>query len=81
MKPVKQLQIGKLGLTPAFIEQVKNTFKNSEQVRISLLKSATRDKSEAKKIAEELVDELGKNFTYRLIGYKLIIQKWRKDKR
>jgi len=77
---VKQLQIGKQGLTENFIEQVRNAFKNSEQIRISILKSATRDKEQAKKIADQLLNNLGKNFTYKFIGYVLVVIKWRKPR-
>ena len=81
VKPIKKLQIGKSGLTSKFIEQVKKVFENAELVRISILKSACRDKEHAKKIGEELVDALGKNFTFKLIGYVLVVRRWRKDKR
>jgi RNA-binding protein YhbY len=50
-------------------------------IKISILKSACRDKLEAKKIAEKLVNELGLKFGYKLIGYVLTITKYRKDQR
>jgi RNA-binding protein YhbY len=78
MKPIKRLQIGKNGLTEAFIEQLKTTFKNEEIVKITILRSACRDKKEAEAMAEELVDSLGKNYIYRLIGYVLTVRKFRK---
>lgn len=81
MKQQKKLQIGKNGLTPEFIEQVKKFFEKSESVRISILKSACRDKEHAKEMGEELVEKLGKNFTYKLIGYVLVVRKWRKARR
>lgn len=81
MKPQKKLQIGKNGLTKEFIKQVEVIFKNTESIRISILSSCTRKKEEAKKIGDELVDALGKNFTYKLVGYVLVVRKWRKDKR
>lgn len=81
MKPIKKLQLGKNGLTPAFIEQVRSAFTHEEIVKIELLASACRDKEKAKQIGNELVDVLGKNFTYKLIGYVLVVRKWRKAKR
>lgn len=75
-----KLNLGKKGLTPEFIENLKKLFANVEHARISMLKSSTRDKEEAKKWAEEIVNGLGKNFTYKLIGYTLVIRKWRKSK-
>lgn len=78
---VKKLQIGKKGLTPEFVEQSKRIFENEQMVKVSILKSACRDKKEAEKIADELLDLLGKNYTYRLVGYVLTIRKWRKAMR
>ena len=81
MKSIRKFQLGKKGLTPEFIEQVSTAFKQQEVMRIHMLKSARQDKKEAEQIAEQLIDTLGKNFTYRLIGYVLVIRKWRKPKR
>ena len=78
MKPIKRLQIGKNKLSLSFINQVKIIFKNEEIIKISILKSACRNKKDAEKMADELVDSLGKNFTYKLIGYVLTIRKFRK---
>lgn len=75
---VKTFQIGKKGLTDAFIKQIQTTFKNSNKVKISILKSACRDREEAKLIAEKLVTSLGENFDYKLIGYTITIMKFRK---
>ena len=75
-----ELQIGKNGLTDAFIEQVKRIFSNEERIKISILKSACRDKKEAEEMAKKLVEALGKKFTYRLVGYVITVQKWRKER-
>jgi len=81
MKPIRQLQMGKAGLSEAFIEQVKSVFENETMVKISILKSACRDKAEAKEIGEKLVRELGAKFGFKLIGYVLTVSKFRKDQR
>jgi RNA-binding protein YhbY len=81
VRPVKKLQIGKNGLTPEFIEQVKSLFINERMLKISILKSACRDKAEAKKIADDLIDSLGKKYDYKIIGYVLTISKFRKEQR
>ena len=81
MKPVKRLQMGKNGLSPAFVEQVRGVFENENSVKISILKSACRDKKDAEKIGTDLVDALGKNFIYRLVGYVLTVRKFRKAQR
>lgn len=76
-----QLQIGKNGLTDAFVEQVRKISQTDERIKISILKSACRDKAEAKKICDELVEKLGKNYTYRLVGYVCTLMKFRRDVR
>lgn len=78
---VVQLQIGKNGLTEGFIEQVERISATEERIKITILKSACRDKIEAKKMCEDLVERLGKNYTYRLIGYVCTLFRFRKDVR
>lgn len=78
---IKKLQIGKKGLTPEFTEQLKRIFENEQMLKIAILKSACRDKKEAEKMAESLMESLGKNYTYRLVGYTLTVRKWRKKMR
>ena len=78
MKPIKKLQIGKNGLTPEFVNQVRTFFEKERMVKIDILKSACRDKSEAKEIAEKLISELGPKFGYKLIGYVITVTKYRK---
>jgi len=81
MKPIKQLQLGKAGLSDAFIEQVRGVFKSEKVLKISILKSACRDKGDAKKIGEELVEKLGTKFGFKLVGYVLTVVKFRKAQR
>ena len=81
MRGIKKLQIGKKGLTPEFVEQLKKIFDNEQSLKIAILKSACRDKKDAKKMAEDLLDMLGRNYTYRLVGYILTVRKWRKPMR
>ena len=78
MKQIKRFNIGKKGLTDGFVGQIRKCFEHEEAVRISILKSACRDKEEADKIGKDLVEKLGKNYTYKLIGYVLSVRKWRK---
>ncbi|MGC9309986.1 MAG: YhbY family RNA-binding protein [Candidatus Nanoarchaeia archaeon] len=78
MKAIKKLQIGKNGLTEAFIEQLTKMFNNRSMVKISILKSACRDKQEADDIGKQIIDKLGNNFSSRRIGYTLVIRKNRR---
>ena len=75
------MQLGKNGLTENFIETLKNNFKNHNTIRISVLKSAGHEKSKIKEITEELLGELGLNYTTRIIGFTIVLKKWRKPAR
>ena len=78
MRPIKQLQMGKAGLSDAFVEQVRNVFEDDKLVKISILRSACRNKDEARKIGEDLVGRLGKKYGFKLVGYVLTVVKYRK---
>jgi RNA-binding protein YhbY len=78
MKPMTQLQLGKAGLSDAFIEQVRSIFEHERVLKISILKSACRDRDDARKIGEDLIAALGPKFGFKLIGYVLTIMKFRK---
>jgi RNA-binding protein YhbY len=78
MAVIREIQLGKNGITDNFIESLKNQFKNSENVKISVLKSFCRDKKELVKVKDELLDELGDKYTARVIGYTIALKKWRK---
>lgn len=75
------LQIGKQGLTENTVETLKGYFKTHENVKVSVLKSATRDKKEVKEISDRILNMLGKNYTSRIIGYTIVLKKWRKNVR
>jgi len=74
---IMRTQIGKNGLTENFIETLKNAFKTHDLIKISVI----QHKEETKKMAEEIVDKLGKKFTYKRIGFTIIVKKWRKARR
>lgn len=81
MPTIGNLQLGKNGLTENFILTLKNYFKKRGNVKISLLKSFGRDKKEVKKISQEILAKLGKNYTSKIIGYTIALKKWRKNRR
>lgn len=68
-----QLQLGKQGVTDNFIKTLKTYFKNHKNVKISVLKNAGREN--IKKYSEELLGELGKNYTVKIIGFTINIKK------
>jgi RNA-binding protein YhbY len=81
MPRMREIQLGKNGITDNFIESLQRQFTNCSNVKISVLPSLCRDKKELKKIEQEILDKLGKKFTSNTIGYKINIKKWRRDKR
>lgn len=73
-----EIQIGKNGLTENFIESLKNNFKTHTSIRISVLKSAGHEKEKVREMAEKILGELGRNYTARIIGFTIVLKKWRK---
>ncbi|MBR9701690.1 YhbY family RNA-binding protein [Candidatus Pacearchaeota archaeon] len=81
MPQVRQIQLGKQGVTDNFIESLRGQFNNCKNVKVSVLASARESKDDVKKYSEEILDKLGKNFTARVIGFTIVIKKWRRDVR
>lgn len=77
MKRIGSIQIGKQGITDNFIETLKNHFKKSENIKISVLKNATRDRNEVKNLSNNILNKLGKKYTSRIIGFTIVVKKWR----
>lgn len=78
---VSNLQLGKHGITDNFIETLKTHFKKHNDVKISVLKSAGHDKATVKKYSAEILEQLGTKYTARVIGFTIVLKKWRKAKR
>ena len=81
MPIVREIQLGKSGVTESFIENLKNQFNKTQNVKISVLRSCCRDKSELDNIKNNILEHLGKNYTARAIGYTLALKKWRKEQK
>ena len=79
MEPIGKIQLGKNGVTENFIKCLESLFKNHKDVKIHVLKSATRNKEEIKKNSEEIAKKLGKNYSARVIGFTIIIKRWRRE--
>ncbi|MGD9276706.1 MAG: YhbY family RNA-binding protein [Candidatus Pacearchaeota archaeon] len=75
---ILNIQLGKNGITENFINTLKLNFKNHRNIKISVLANLTRDKKEIKKLSEEILEKLGKNFTTRIIGFTIVVKKWRR---
>ena len=81
MQLISSVQVGKKGVTDNLIETLKSHFKTHTNVKLVFLKSSVRDRKKLKKQAEEIIETLGKNYTYRILGYTVFIKKWRKPQR
>jgi len=68
-----KFQLGKNGLNAGFIDNIRKSFKRHENVKISLLKSYSRDKEQIIKDAEKICIELG--CKYKLLGYTLMLKR------
>jgi len=81
MPTIRQIQLGKNGLTENFICNLKHHFDICKNIKISVLRSCCRDREELKKISNEILEKLGKTYTARIIGYTIIVKKWRREMR
>jgi RNA-binding protein YhbY len=73
-----KIQLGKKGLTPEFKSNLKKLFETADRIRLSALKTATRDRKEIKTITEDILSFLGTNYTANIIGFTIVLRKWRK---
>jgi len=75
------IQLGKNRITENFIETLKDHFKNHENVKISVLKSARHNKEGVVKYSEEILGKLGRNYTARVLGFTVFLKKWKRNVR
>ena len=78
MAKVANIQLGKQGLTKNFMGTLKDHFNRSQTVKVSVLKSARDNKESVKKYSKEILENLGEKFNSRIIGFTIIVKKWRK---
>jgi len=81
MQKQSQVQLGKQGISENFISTLKDHFKKHENVRISVLKNAGHDKNKVKDFSQEILDRLGNKYTGKIIGFTIVLKKWRKPRR
>jgi len=70
-----KFQIGKQGITDGVINSLNQDIKTHKQVRVHVLKSATRDRNQLKSLLENLKQKIKYKCSYRIIGYTIIIIK------
>ena len=81
MPVISQIQLGKNRITDNFISVLKSHFEKHANVKVSVLKSAGHDREEVKKLSDEILNKLGKKYTSRVIGFTIVVKKWRKEVR
>ena len=74
----KHIQLGKQGVTDSFIENLKVYFKKFRAIRISVLKSAGHDKIKVKEYSEIILNKLGKNYKSRIVGFTIVVMKFKR---
>ena len=75
---LSKIHLGKNKITENFIKTLESHFKKNNVVKISVLRSAEREN--IKKYSEEILKELGKKYTSKIIGFTIVLKKWRKEK-
>lgn len=80
MVTISQVQLGKQGISENFINTLKTHFKNHEIVKVSILKNAGHDKSKVKEYCNNILGQLGKKYTGKIVGFTIILKKWRKNR-
>lgn len=77
---VKEIQLGKNGITDNFVENVNHYFLNSRTLKISVLPSARESKQDVKNYSDKLLSILGDHYTSKVIGFTIVLKKWRKPR-
>lgn len=72
------IQLGKNGITENFIETLNGHFKNHNNVKVNVLKSAEHKKEKVMEYRDEILKKLGRNYTARIVGFTISLKKWRK---
>ena len=80
MTAQNEIQLGKKGLTKEFLEDLEKRFGKSSNktIKIHVLRSARDSKEDVKKYARKIKEKLGERFTCRVIGFTIVIKKWRR---
>jgi len=76
---IREIQLGKNGITEHFIQSLMNQFSKVQTVKISVLRSARENKEDVKKYAGQLLEKLGEHYTAKVIGFTIILKKWRRS--
>lgn len=78
-----EMQIGKNGLTPESLSELKKRFEKPgvKNIKIHVLQSARENREDVKKYADKILNFLGKKFDYKIIGFSIFVLKLRKERK
>jgi len=77
---IKEIQLGKNGIGDNFIKTLKDHFNKTRTVKIAVLNSARENKEDVKKYSAQILESLGEFYTAKVIGFKIVVKKWRKKR-
>jgi len=77
---IREMQLGKNGVTETFLQGLSRQFQKVRTIKISVLRSARENKEDVKKLADKLLEKLGSHYTAKVIGFKIVLKKWRKER-
>ena len=81
---VVNVQIGKTGITENFIDNLKKASMQHSQIRISVLRSFSRDKAKIKEVAEEICKQIETDrfrFKAKVLGFTILILRFKNRKK
>lgn len=70
-----KFQIGKNGITEGVIQSLNQDLKTHHQMRISVLKSAERNKTKIKEMANGILQKVKYPCHYKIIGFTIILKR------
>jgi len=77
-----EIQLGKNGVTDNFILSLVNHFKKHNIMKIHVLKNAResgkKGKQDVKRYSNQLLKVFGPKYTAKIIGFTIVMRKWRK---
>jgi RNA-binding protein YhbY len=70
-----KFQIGKNGITAGTIEGLNNALKTHKNIRISVFKSAGRDRESIQEMAKSLQEKLLYPSVFKIIGFTIVLRR------
>ena len=81
MQSIGKVQLGKQGITDNFMQTLRGHFEKYRNVKVCVMKSAGRNKEKVEEYSDVLLEKLGKCFSARIIGFTIVLKKWRREVR